>query len=150
MVERRSPLSEQQYVERVLGDLVSLVKETQPERTQGNWFQVVESRNSIERIERTYDEARLQGFQWAEVLAPSKLFSNWPQLVQFKSTIDGTRSTFIQLCDEKLSYLGSLASSYEALDPALASQLQTAMKQIEDVRDKYTSPLTAPKATVRL
>lgn len=150
-MEQRSPLSEQSYVGKALTDLVSLVNETQPRRTyQGDWFAAVELRNSIERIEQTYEEARRQGFQWAEVLAPSKLFSNWPQLVQFKSTIDGMRSAFIQLCDEKLSYLGYLAGSYEVFDPALASRFQAAIKNIQEIRGKYTSPLTAPKATVRL
>lgn len=150
-MERRSPLSEESYVEKVLSDLVGVVHETQPTQSyQGDWFQAVEVRNSIERMEQTYEEARRQGFQWAEVLSPSKLFSNWPQLLQFKSNIDGIRSSFIQLCDEKLSYLDYLAGNYGAVDPAFASRLQAAIKNIGEVRDKYTSPLTAPKATVRL
>ena len=84
------------------------------------------------------------------MLAPSKLFSNWSQLVQFKETIDGMRSAFIQLCDEKLSYLGYLAGSYEAFDPALVSRFQAAIKNIQEIREEYISPLTAPKVTVRL
>jgi len=135
----------------MLSDLVGLVHETQPTQSyQGDWFAAEQLRNSIDRIARTYDEARRQGFQWTEVLAPSKLFSDWPHLVQFSSTIDGIRQAFIQLCGEKLSYLGHLAANYEAVDPALVSRFRAAIKNIEQVRDKYTSPLTAPKATVRL
>jgi len=150
MERRFPPLSEENYVEKFLSDLTGLAKETQPTQTyQGDWFAAEQLRDSIERMEQTYEEARRQGFhQWAEVFAPSK-FSDWPQLLQFKSTIDGIRSAFIQQCDEKLNYLGYLASKYEAVDPALASRFQAAMKNIEQVRDKYTSPLTAPKAIVR-
>jgi len=108
MERRFPPLSEESYVEKFLSDLVGLVHETQPTQTyQGDWFAAEQLRNSIERMEQTYEEARCQGFQWAEVLAPSKLYSDWPQLLQFKSNIDGIRSAFIQLCDGKLSYLGS-------------------------------------------
>ena len=151
MERRFPPLSEQNYVDKILSDLVGLVHETQPTQSyQGDWFAAEQLRNSIDRIARGSEEARRQGFQWAEVLAPSKLFSDWPQLVQFSSTIDAIRQAFIQLCDEKLSYLGYLAGNYEAVDPALASRFRAAIKNIEQVRDKYTSPLTAPKATVRL
>ena len=151
MERRFPPLSEESYVDKMLSDLVGVVHETQPTQTYpGDWFAAEQLRNSIDRIALTYDEARRQGFQWAEVLAPSKLYSDWPQRVQFKATIDGIRSAFIQQCDEKLSYLGYLLSNYEAADPALASRFRGAIKNIEAVRDKYLEPLTAPKATVRL
>jgi len=134
----------------MLSDLVGVVHETQPTQTYpGDWFAAEQLRNSIDRIARTYEEAGRQGFPWAEVLAPSKLFSDWSQLLQFKSNIDGIRSAFIMLRDGKLSYLGFLAANYEA-DPALASRFRGAIKNIEAVKDKYTQPLTAPKATVRL
>jgi len=150
-MERKSPLSEESYVDSMLSDLVGVVHETQPTQTyQGDWFAAEQLRNSIDRIALAYEEAGRQGFPWAGVLAPSKLFSDWPQLLQFKSNIDGIRQAFIKLCDAKLSYLGSLAASYEAEDPALARRFQAAIKNIEQVRDQYTSPLTAPKATVRL
>lgn len=150
-MERRDMPSEQSYVDNMLSDLVGMVQETQPSQAyQGDWFAAEQLRNSIDRIARNYEEARRQGFRWAEVLAPSKLFLDWPQRLQFKSAIDGIRSSFIQFCDEKLSYLGDLASKYEAVDPALASRFQAAVKNIKQVRDKYLSPLTAPKATVRL
>ena len=154
-MERRDmptmPMSEQSYVDNMLSELVSLVPKTQPSQSyQGDWFQAVELRSSIERMEQTYEEARRQGFQWAEVLAPSKLYSDWPQLLQFKSNIDGIRSAFIQLCDGKLSYLGSLAANYEAVDPTLASRFRAAMMDIEKVRDSYMEPRTYRKATVRL
>ena len=150
MERRFPPLSEQNYVDKTLSDLVGLVHDTQPSQSyQGDWFQAQQLRNTIERVEQTYEEARHQGFQWAEVLAPSKLYSDWPQLLQFKSNIDGIRSAFIQLCDGKLSYLGSLAANYEAVDPALASRFRADMKNIEQVRDQYTAPLTQRKPTVR-
>ncbi|GAH12145.1 unnamed protein product [marine sediment metagenome] len=150
MERRAMPMSEESYVDKMLSDLVGVVHETQPTQTYpGDWFAAEQLRNSIERMEQTNDEARRQGFQWAEVLAPSKLYSDWPQLLQFKSNIDGIRQAFIGLCDEKLSYLGYLAGSYEAV-PALASRFRAAIKNIKQVRDKYTAPLTAPKATVRL
>ncbi|MBA7648013.1 hypothetical protein ES703_55792 [subsurface metagenome] len=151
-MDRRSPpLSEESYVEKLLSDLVGLVHETQPTQTyQGDWFAAEQLRNSIDRIALTYEEAGRQGFPWAEVLAPSKLFSDWPQLLQFKSNIDGIRSAFIRQCDEKLGYLGSLVANYEAADPALASRFRGAIKNIEAVKDKYAEPLTGPKATVRL
>jgi len=148
-MERISPLSEESYVEKFLSDLVGLVHDTQPsESYQGDWFAAEQLRNSIERMEQTNEEARHHGFQWAEVLAPSK-YSDWPQLLQFKSNIDAIRSAFIQQCDEKLTYLGSLAANYEAVDPALASRFRAAMKNIEQVRDQYTAPLTQRKPTVR-
>ena len=151
MERRFPPLSEESYVDKMLSDLVGVVHETQPTQTYpGDWFAAEQLRNSIDRIARTYEEAGRQGFPWAEVLAPSKLFSDWSQLLQFKSNIDGIRSAFIQQCDEKLSYLGYLLSNYEAADPALASRFRGAIKNIEAVKDKYKSPLTAPKPTVRL
>ena len=144
------PMSEQSYVDNMLSELVSLVPKTQPSQSyQGDWFQAVEVSNSILRMEETYEEARRQGFQWAEVLAPSKLYSDWPQLLQFKSNIEGIRSAFIQLCNGKLSYLGDLAGKYEAVDPALASRFRSAMRDIEQVRDQYTAPLTKHKPTTR-
>lgn len=82
-MERRDmptmPMSEQSYVDNMLNELVSLVPKTQPSQSyQGDWFQAVEVSNSILRMEQIYAEARRQGFQWAEVLAPSKLFSIVP------------------------------------------------------------------------
>jgi len=150
-MERKSPLSEESYVDNMLSDLVGVVHETQPTQTyQGDWFAAEQLRNSIDRIALAYEEAGRQGFPWAGVLAPSKLFSDWPQLLQFKSNIDGIRQAFIQLCDNKLSYLGDLAGEYEAVDSALARRFQAAMENIKQVRDQYSTPLTAPKATVRL
>lgn len=145
------PMSEESYVDRTLSDLVDLVHKTQPSQSyNGDWYAAVEARNTIERIEQAYQEALHQGFQWAELLGPSKLFSDWPTLLHFKSQIDDIRSSFIQVCDEKLALLGYLASNYEAVDPALASRFQAAIRNIEEVRGKYMAPLTAPKATVRL
>ena len=151
MERRAMPMDEQNYVDGMLSQLVGLVHDTQPSQSyQGDWFQAQQLRNSVERMEQTYEEARRQGFhQWAEVVSPSRLSSNWPQLLQFKSKIDGIRFQFIQLCDEKLGYLGSLASNYEALDPAFASRIRADMKNIEQVRDQYTAPLTQRKPTVR-
>lgn len=144
------PMSEESYVDRTLSDLVDLVHKSQPSQAYpGDWFKAVEARNTIERIEQAHDEARRQAFQWAELLGPSTLFADWPQRLQFKSQIDGIRSSFIQLCDGKVSYLGYLASNYEAVDPALASRFQAAIRNIEEVRGKYMAPLTSPKAISR-
>jgi len=148
-MERAMPMDELSYVEKFLSDLVGLAYDTQPAQVyQGDWFAAEQLRNTIERMEKNYEEARRQGFhQWADITSPSK-FSDWPQRLQFKSEIDGIRSAFIQQCDEKLNYLGSLAADYEA-DSAFASRIRAAFKNIEQVRDQYTSPMTAPKATIR-
>lgn len=116
---------------------------------QGDWFLAQQLRNDVERMQHTYEEARRQGFAWTEEVSPSRLSSDWPQLLQFKSNIDGIRSAFIKLCDEKLGCLGSLAANYEAVDPAFASRIRADMKNIEQVRDQYTAPLTQRKPTVR-
>ena len=150
MERRAMPMDEQNYVDGMLSQLVGLVHDTQPSQSyQGDWFLAQQLRNDVERMQQTYEEARRQGFAWTEEVSPSRLSSDWFQLLQFKSNVDGIRSAFIQQCDEKLSYLGSLAASYEAADPAFASRIRADMKSIEQVRDQYTAPLTQRKPTTR-
>lgn len=150
-MERRSPpLSEQSYVTKTISETVGLLKEDQPAHTYpGDWYKAVQRRNSVYRISQEYEEARSQGFEWAEYLNPGRLHSNWSQLIQFASNIDKIRSEFIQRCNEKLSYFEQLANHFQLQDSGLSSDLRAAIKNIEQTRDQYVEPLTTRKAIVR-
>lgn len=148
MQYHKDSLDERSFVERVKSNLLDLIHKSQPAVRYGtSWFEWVELRNCIERIRQDYEQAVTLGLEWANIFDPSKLYSNWRELLQFVQDIDNIRFTFVKLCDEKLNYLNQLALAYQELDPIFSAQLQGAINNIE-VERKSLTPMNHGRASV--